>query len=86
MAQEYGDLFAHEPKLEHLRSEEERVYGDGVVIVSREDLIEAGEITFDHDRAEWGILVLGSIGFPRPTLGVLVIRLTDEGELVTTIE
>lgn len=82
----YGNLEAAAPKQGYLLSREETRWGDGVVMTSREDLIEAGDLGYDHDRAEWAFVVIGSTGCPRVPLGVFVIRLDDSGELMTTIE
>ena len=75
-----------DPWEKHKTSRAETRWGDGETMVSREDLIEAEGMVYDEGRAEWAWPVVGSFGFPRCCLGTFVIRLTDEGELVTSIE
>lgn len=70
----------------HRVSRGETVWGDGEVLTSREDLIEATGMAYDNDRAEWAFPVIGMCGFPRTRLGVFIIRLTDDGELMTSLD
>jgi hypothetical protein len=52
-----------------------------------EDMLPAtGAMEFDHDRGEWAFSVQHSYGYPRKTLGLLIIKLKDSGDLVTYLE
>ena len=84
--EQYGDLDATRPKAEFLRSNKEYCLSHDEDIVSREDLIEADELAYDRERVEWAFEVIGSCGFPRKRIGVFVIRLRDDGQLVTYLE
>ena len=75
-----------EPWARHLSSNGEQMYGDGDTVVSREDLIEAGGMAYDGLADTWAFPVVGSVGYPRRTLGIFMLRLTGEGELVVSLE
>ena len=78
---EYGDLDATKPKAGYVRSNVEYSLSHDGDLVSRGDLIEAGDIGYDRDRAEWDFVVITSTGFPRHRLGLFIIRLDDAGDL-----
>ena len=56
-------------------------------IVTMEDLIEAHHaLGYDAQRGEWALRVGKSFGVPRKDLGILLLRLRDDGEIVLRID
>ena len=70
-----------------LRAIEGQRYSTTPEITTAEDLIESrGVLAFDENRREWGIAVIGSTGVPRKHLGTCILRATEDGALVASIE
>lgn len=56
-------------------------------VVSIEDLVEAPHpLGYDARRAEWALRVGTSFGSPRQALGILLLRLHDDGQIKLRIE
>lgn len=52
-----------------------------------EDMMPATSLfEFDADRCEWGFEIKTQYGFPRKRLGVLVLALKDNGDIVVYID
>lgn len=83
-----GDYFGtEEPWKKHLNSTKQYETSNCLDLVTAEDLVPAGHgYAFDAMRSEWAFEVIGSEGFPRKVLGIMVIKATWDGKLVTTVE
>ena len=55
-------------------------------VVTMEDLIEARYPRgYDEALAEWSLPVVKSFGIPRRLLGILLMRLCDDGQVVVSL-
>ena len=57
--------------------------------ISRVEDLQPGDrrrFEYNADRGEWAFTIIGSVGYPRQTLGVLVLTLKDDGAIVLTIK
>jgi hypothetical protein len=76
-----------EPWVKHLSSNKEYELSNCLDLVTMEDLVEATSgYGADERRGERAFVVIGSTGFPRTRLGVMVIRADLDGKLYTSVE
>lgn len=62
-------------------------YSESPDVITIEDLVEAQHpLGYDAGRAEWALSVVKSYGTPRQALGVLLLRLRDDGQMVLRLE